>query len=232
VQDEHRSFQLNFEAANGVNIDAALNLGIEYAYGRGTDKNFEQAFHWYSIAAKAGNVIAQHNLGAAYAKGEGTPIDYIDAQYWYLTAAKKGSYLSQLCLGQMYEEGQGVEIDLIKALSWYFLSRNTSDNPELISLIQNLEKKLDQTEVAEAKKLASKILETTQTSDLFDKYKQSEVIASGIEAYEDGKFEEALEALKMPALQGNMLACRYTGLMLRFGLGQEPDYAEAIKYFD
>ena len=67
VQDEHRSFQLNFEAANGGNIDAALNLGIQYAYGRGTDKNFEQAFHWYSIAAKAGFVIALHNLGAAYA---------------------------------------------------------------------------------------------------------------------------------------------------------------------
>jgi hypothetical protein len=65
-------------------------------------KDLEQAFHWYSIAAKAGNVIAQHNLGAAYAKGSGTKVDYIEAQLWYLKAASKGSRGGSQCCQSLW----------------------------------------------------------------------------------------------------------------------------------
>ena len=46
TKDESKSFILNLEAANGDNIDAALNLAIDYEYGKGTEKNSEEAFRW------------------------------------------------------------------------------------------------------------------------------------------------------------------------------------------
>ncbi|MEI6834447.1 MAG: hypothetical protein WCL28_10700 [bacterium] len=231
TKDERKSFELNLESANGGSVDAALNLAIEYEYGRGTEKDLEQAFHWYSIAAKAGNVIAQHNLGAAYAKGSGTKVDYIEAQLWYLKAASKGSYLSQLCLGQMYEEGQGVGKDFTTALSWYFLAYGENKIPELISSINHVKNQLTTDEIDRAKEMAEEFLTRSKNAEIFDEKTQLEEIDKAIQAYENGRFEEAYAAFFMPAHSGDRIACRYMGIILKYGMGHDQNFAEAAKYF-
>ena len=231
TKDESKSFTLNLEAANGDNIDAALNLAINYEYGKGTEKNSEEAFRWYFFAAKAGNVLAQHNLGAAYAKGSGTPIDFIEAQFWYLTAAKQGSYLSQQCLGYMYEQGQGVLQDLTIALSWYLIANTNYKNSDLDYSIEKIENKLSKIEIEKANKISEEFISRENPIKIFDKQKQTNAIEKGVDSYENGRFEAAYEELRMPAHQGNIIACRFLGFIFKYGMGQERDYSEAVKYF-
>jgi TPR repeat protein len=195
-------------------------------------RNLELAFQWYTVAAKAGNVIAQHNLAAAYANGSGTSIDLIEAQFWYLKAAKRGSYLSQECLGIMYLQGQGVTKDLTLALGWFLIATTNSNNPDHRLIINQIKGQLTTDEIYKAEKFAMEFLPEIFQSDIFNEEKQASSITRGINAFEEKKYNEAYEAFKMPAHQGNVIACRYMGFIYKYGLGQTQNYSEAGLQFD
>ena len=48
---------------------AQFNLGISYEYGRGVDKDLNQAFIWYKDSSNNGYPLAHVNLGLMYARG-------------------------------------------------------------------------------------------------------------------------------------------------------------------
>jgi len=53
-----------------------------YHFGNGVEKNYEEAFKWYSMAALKGNDKAQFNLATLHFYGKGTEVDKSRAKYW------------------------------------------------------------------------------------------------------------------------------------------------------
>lgn len=84
-------------------IVAYYNMGVCYESGKGTAKDFKNAFHWFLKAAQCNytetelksnkNVIAnaQFAVSGYYYQGQGTPLNRAKAKYWLRKAAANGS---------------------------------------------------------------------------------------------------------------------------------------------
>ncbi len=82
---------------------AAQNfLGDAYFTGRGVDKNFSMAWHWYKRAAVQDNAESQYKLGYMYQHGLGVGVDLKEAVNWYAFAADKGLTAARMKLGLIY----------------------------------------------------------------------------------------------------------------------------------
>ena len=57
-------------------------LGYCYNYGKGVDKNHEEAAKWYKMAAENGNVRGMERIEYCYRKGHGVPADKNEANKW------------------------------------------------------------------------------------------------------------------------------------------------------
>src|ERR1041385_5418869 len=98
---------------------AQFRLGLAYESGAGAERNYEEAAHWYRIAAEHGIPAAQNNLGSMYARGLGLPKDDKEAAKWYLRAAGERHPAAENNVGFIYATGRGVPQSDVAALSWY-----------------------------------------------------------------------------------------------------------------
>lgn len=94
---------------------AQVELGDRYA---GRDNNNE-AYKWFTHAAKEQNAGAQYRLGDMYYNGNGVPKNYGIAVGWYNKAAAQGHKGAAFSLGYLYEKGIGVRQNASKSLSYY-----------------------------------------------------------------------------------------------------------------
>jgi hypothetical protein len=106
------------EQANAGDAEATSRLADCYRSGHMVDQNWEQAFRWYSVAARAGDMEAQNNLGTLYLEGYYCPEDHEKAVYWYRKSAEQGAKVAQYNLGMRYIHGQGVPVDNLQAMTW------------------------------------------------------------------------------------------------------------------
>ena len=90
-----------------------------YDRGKGTTKDMQKAFTWYSRSASQGNTKAAYKVGFAYLKGKGVTKNGNKALKWMTSASDKGYVRAHYGLGEMYEKGLGVSKDFKKALKWY-----------------------------------------------------------------------------------------------------------------
>ncbi|MFZ4625376.1 MAG: tetratricopeptide repeat protein [Rhodoferax sp.] len=97
---------------------AACRLGDAYREGNGVTQDWEQAFRWYTAAARAGDAEGQNNLGTLYLEGLYCPEDHEKALYWYRKSAEQGACVAQYNLGMRYLHGQAVEVDNVEAMRW------------------------------------------------------------------------------------------------------------------
>lgn len=124
--------ELKNKADNG-DIASQLDLGYMFLYGtNGATVDYQQAFHYYNLAAKDNNPIALNNLGSLYFNGIGTNVDYTKAIDYFRKAAKQGS------------DDAAVNLVVI------FLSSNKKINsPEIYSEVRDLlEKSSAQNDIA------------------------------------------------------------------------------------
>jgi hypothetical protein len=108
-----KAFKLFKKSAKQGNAIAAVDLGIMYKYGLGTNLNYNKARKWFKKAALLGNDKATYSLGYLYLKGFGD-IDqnYSKAIKWF----KKSEYpMAKYWLGVCYYYGYGVEQNIQKA---------------------------------------------------------------------------------------------------------------------
>ena len=101
---------------------AQYNLGLMYAKGKGTQKDGQQAIHWFTKSAEQGNPRAQFSLGMIFDNGEGVPKDHGKALKWYTKAAEQGHTWAKRYLGGMYLNGKGTPQDYKKAYMWFNLA--------------------------------------------------------------------------------------------------------------
>uniref|UniRef100_UPI00255760C8 tetratricopeptide repeat protein n=1 Tax=Halopseudomonas bauzanensis TaxID=653930 RepID=UPI00255760C8 len=75
-------------AQNDAEMSSAQQLarGEEYYLA----DNYDQARHWFQLAAEQGIASAQFLLGTMYDSGKGFPQDYAQARHWWEQAAVQG----------------------------------------------------------------------------------------------------------------------------------------------
>lgn len=79
------------EYGNGLcNILSQFQVGVSYAFGNGTVKDFYKAVYWWKKAAEQGDADSQYNLAIAYFNGDGVEVNKKLAMYWCNEAAKQG----------------------------------------------------------------------------------------------------------------------------------------------
>ena len=125
--EEVKLFEETKARATIGDANAQYHVGVCYAAGRGTAKDFGEAAKWYRKSAEQGNAIAQLFLGLAYASGQGTKKDDVEAAKWWRKAAIQGNDAAQFNLGGSYYAGRGVPKDQNEAYAYLWLAGRTDE---------------------------------------------------------------------------------------------------------
>lgn len=92
-------------------------IGKCYAYGHGTERNYEEAAKWFMQAGN--NPFAAYSLGGQYLRGQGVEQNDELAYALFHMAAVQGNAYAQYQLGRMCRDGIGTKVDLYASKQWY-----------------------------------------------------------------------------------------------------------------
>ena len=98
-EDAETGLQLLRGSADKGNVPAMLQIGLLYEGGKYVRKNYNEAFHWFSLASDKGNSEAQLQLGGCYHYGLGTTPDFVMAAKYYRLSAGQTNYVAMKSLG-------------------------------------------------------------------------------------------------------------------------------------
>ena len=162
AQADHLS-DLKMKAEEG-DIDAAYNLGYEYASGY---DNFDRkeihkdnllAIKWLTAAARKGHLNAQKYLSVAYSKGL-FPQNFAVSHFWRDKCARQGDSLCQSSVGLDYSSGRGVRENHPLAYMWLSLAAANGDKSAI--QFRDMEAKdLNRAELATAQHQANLCLQS------------------------------------------------------------------------
>ncbi|MBF0547011.1 MAG: sel1 repeat family protein [Candidatus Riflebacteria bacterium] len=144
------------------NHKAACALGDLYLEGKGTTKNYDEAWKWYSLASSLGNARAKSMLGLMCAQGLGRPQDMQKAEEYWKTAAEFGETSAQINLAVLYAGEKSIIEKQVEALTWAIIaSRDGSDEKlvdEAFRISEKLTLKLSKEKCLEAKEKAKNFI--------------------------------------------------------------------------
>ena len=103
-------------------------IGECYYFGRGTNKDYNQALEWFERAASNQITGIEIFIGNIYYYGQGRNTNYEEAFNWYEKGVEKGCFSCFFGLGNCYYYGHGVEKDYNKAL--YYFKKSCDLSPE------------------------------------------------------------------------------------------------------
>ncbi len=103
-------------AALAGDADAACEVGVRYADGRGTDVDTAAAMKWLAFAAAHGSVPAAYRLGSLYEYGTR---NLVEAKRLYQWAAERGNLRAMHNLGVLYSDGVDGKPDWANAVTWF-----------------------------------------------------------------------------------------------------------------
>ncbi|HTR26948.1 MAG TPA: AMIN domain-containing protein [Terriglobales bacterium] len=109
------------KAAQQGSIDAATDIALLYANGKGVPRDPEQAVQWFQRAAEGGDASAQYNLALMYMRAEGVPRDYREAIRWLDAAADQNLVPPILALAEIYLQppNPSIAVDVNKGMQYY-----------------------------------------------------------------------------------------------------------------
>ena len=109
------------KAAKQGSIDAATDVALLYANGKGVARDPAQAVAWFRRAAEGGDGSAQYNLALMYERGEGVPQDYKEAVRWLSAAADQNLIPPLLALAEIFLQppNSTMTADVSKAMQYY-----------------------------------------------------------------------------------------------------------------
>ena len=109
------------KAAQQGSPDAATNIALMYANGKGVARDSTQAVSWFRRAAVGGDASAQYNLALMYERGEGVPLDYKEALHWLSLAANQNLVPAILDLAEisLQPPTPTMAADVAKAVQYY-----------------------------------------------------------------------------------------------------------------
>ena len=128
-KDKAKALWWKLKSAEDGCGEAQFDLGHMYDWGDGltdnlVEKDYGEAFKWFSRAAENGEFNSLAALGELYYQGHGVAQDYQKAFECFSrsidhpTAKKFGAYGAGLRIGMMYAAGNGVGQDFVQAYKW------------------------------------------------------------------------------------------------------------------
>jgi uncharacterized protein len=100
-------------------VPAMLQLGSLFENGTYINKDYQEAFHWFGLAADHDNPEALLELGGCYHYGLGTTQNCSMAVTCYRRSAARTNYVAMKSLGFLLMNGIGVEQDAVAAKYWF-----------------------------------------------------------------------------------------------------------------
>ena len=85
-------------------VDAEYELGVCYRDGIEVERNLEDSFYYFQLAASQGHADSQYMIGVCYDEGQGVEQNDIMALRYYKMAAKKGHIDAQYHAGVLYSK--------------------------------------------------------------------------------------------------------------------------------
>lgn len=88
-----------------------FQVGRQYQYGIGVERDMATAISWYEKSAEQGYPCAENNLGVIYFDGGEFKKDYEKALYYFESAAKKRDPIAMCNLADLYRVCEGREMN-------------------------------------------------------------------------------------------------------------------------
>lgn len=104
------------QAADLGNVDAQCKVAV---FCLRNDATYDEAVHYFSMAAEQGDFEATNWLGRCYEEGWGVAINNEQAVKYYILAAEQGYAVAQCNLANCYISGRGIEKNPEKAAEFY-----------------------------------------------------------------------------------------------------------------
>jgi localization factor PodJL len=99
--------------------NAAYEIGVRFAEGKGVTASLDDAAKWYDRAAQAGVVPAIFRLGTFYEKGLSVKKDIDIARRYYMQAAERGNAKAMHNLAVLDADGGGKGANYKSAAQWF-----------------------------------------------------------------------------------------------------------------
>jgi TPR repeat protein len=212
-----------------------------YKYGEGVPQNYEEAFKWYSLAAKQGNAWAQNNLGVMHQNGQAVQRNVVEAYKWYCLSAAQGNTNAirnrdglrksmtpeQIADGEREAANPRPNPESVAAAEFerVFYERYPDLKPH-VSLCDAVALKLHEAgfrgESREA--VMEKFAEEARKELARQRGSQPAAAVNQASPYDIGKLKSAAE-------NGDAVAQNTLGVMYQVGRGVSQDMAEAFKWY-
>lgn len=115
-------------AANGGSAKAMTEMGLIDEEGRLVRRNYDQAFHWFTLAAAKNEPEGILELGGCYHYGLGITPNTEKAAECYLQSAELTNYVAMKSYGYFLCNGIGVKKDLDTAQYWLTRAAEEGNN--------------------------------------------------------------------------------------------------------
>ena len=189
--------------------------------------NYEEAIHYYRIAADQGYAEAQCQLGYMYSMGYGVSQDHSEAVRWYRKSAEQGYAIAQCNLGLCYLSGEGVPQDYTEAVRWYRKSAEQGDADAQCTLGYMYENGYSVSQdYSEAVRWFRK---SAEQGNALAQCKLGLRYLSGEGVTQD--YSEAVYWYRKSADQGDANAQYFLGYLYANGYGVSQDYSEAVRWY-
>lgn len=113
---------------------AQTQLGIIYAEGDGTTRNYNKARNWFELAGKQNYADAEYNLGVMYGNGDGVTRDKEKARQWFEKAAVHGNTSARYNLGVIYSQDTDTPRDPVRAEFWFIRAAEEGSSEDKYTL--------------------------------------------------------------------------------------------------
>ena len=217
------------KAAEKGSIDAATDIALLYANGKGVPRNPETAVQWFRRAAEGGDASAQYNLALMYMRGEGVPREYKEAIRWLTAAADQNLVPPTLTLAEIYIQppDAGITVDIKKGMQYYEKAASLGSAPAEVALgtmyTKGLPGKVDYEQAVSWYKKAAEHGDADGEFALGVSYAMGHGVAVD--------YAEARRWLTAAANQGQLQAQYDLAIIFEQGNGAPPDRGMAAHYY-
>lgn len=172
--------------------DTQRELGYMYLEGYGTERNVEQAKHWFEQAASTEDSESMNMLGNIYSREESVGIDYDKAFEWYEKAAKLGNADAMWNLACAYSYGQGCNIDKELSDKWLRMAAELGYE-EAIKIINEKKSVADSDNIEEGSENAKHEPVGINDDTVFTTYDDVKIVSNANNEFIVGRFPSDID---------------------------------------
>jgi TPR repeat protein len=235
-KDFKEAFRWFLLAAQGGQAMAQQRVANAYEWGRGVDRNPQEAQRWYSIFRqtllrqcddpKRQSGLPERELGEVYARGLGVPKNDVEAFSWYSKSADKGNVWGFYEVGDFYASGRGVPRDVSKATSWLQKAKDAGNERAAIKLAALLGEKDPEKGATMTEEECQKFIGRLKDSGEGWQLKVADRYSIGLDLPKNPV--EARRWYEIAADTGDARAAVKIARMYEIGLGAPRDPAQAL----